>query len=1138
MRSARPNSHADGRTARNILLFSLVMSDTDGENQETIWNIYYHFYLDESSLQALIDQVKILLSLSTSLDAWHGTPYGQVLRFCDLSTFTRVRALWRSYCIQDSNDERRATFNRLLEANIQRAKEVKAHYVGSENAYVTTGIRSAAPMGTAYAQNAHVSYQNYWKYGSTSLDPEVLAKTNTPNPLFTFHIVGAPTLHYGTDPLLGFHLATAFAPVKETLSASGASTRKTPLSVVEAAQLQFQEWCHVFRSSTQTSLTIRFFAGDAIAFVHALYHLQLSGNNLSGHIYRDVHHLSPIELDKKEYNSTHGAPLTFNVIDTSNLVDHVGALNLLSATSPLLRSNMSSTLYTESLVKREKDHRAYIESLLCGDFATMSLLLDLFPIEYWTNASSSSTADDVMLDIAFRLTGSSGREQMRVKLTWKRPGSLPDPNRGTIERRIRFNETDLAHILHAVYQNMFQHENILSMFNDLDLLKLKRSSTLHYHRGSFVAFIRLLKNRVAVDWVDLMNRILGLIENNSTIVMGRNYIQELYLYLHTLNLYSAPVFTRTAHVEDQAAGGISGWKDLPETVYITLQVPRERLSALTGPKPTETGTPFSHCIVQSSSMSTCRPWQNVFSGIQITFGTISTTGKIHSKDYAIQVAEDDLRWQGKSPLVVSFRTPSWFLLLEPQTAIVAFGLQSTMQTFQKFVRLFGVGMNIFETTLGNEECVYVSRHAPNLAETAFAPCSSSIEPKSTISAPKEFATTFSASLVPSEGRIANISGHMDFFSERLKHLLKSGCAIKATQTAPCDLAITFAGETAPILLTFPIPVCGNKSKTRIARKSASIDIEAPLHRNVWTSFATFSSSYIWGETNSIHHIDLRTLPVLDQNRHSSLGWLSPHVASMFSGQERSLREQSVSTTSISRPDARVGFKDSLFSLFMHFPGLQGRKSHVFGLENPTGGGVHFLIFVSCMRLDLGSQTVILDTGVLPITKSIVPRIRRFLSAITERGFCSIKVDDKELKLWRQTLPSFAERCRAWHHHSTCKHVTRFDRRTADDVNDVFCACGRGILPEDFILDVPNWADVARLVTRTAISPIFSVPIVDPPFEGLLTSESVQRGCTACGKAEALGGGKLMKCSACHITKYCSSSCQKSDWKSHKRLCKK
>jgi hypothetical protein len=987
-------------SARNILLFSLVIADTDGTHQQMIWNIYYHFYLDQVSPELLNKQARELISLSESMEAWHETSYGRKLRFCDLATFNRVRTLWKSYSMQDLNENSRVAFGCLLEASIKRAKETQKYYVRGKHAYVTTGLRSAAPAGVAFAEDAHKSYQHYWKYGSTSHDPETLSKTSLPNPLFALHTIGAPTLHYGTDPLLGFHLATAFTPVKYTLSGSGPRTRTSLLRVVEAAQLQFREWCDAFQSSSRSNLIIRFYTGDAIAFAHALNNLELSKSKASETFYRNVHTLTPIQLDKKEYTAAHGAPLTFNVIDTSNLIDHVGSLNLLSATSPLLRRNGSSILYTESLVKKEKDHRAYVDTLLCGDFATMLLLLDLFPIEYWTNASSSSTADDVMFDIARRLAGSGGSRQMHVKLTWKRSGLLPNANCGATERRLRFDESDLAYILYRVYRNMFQHEDLSSLFKGFDALKMKRSSMPHYHRGSFVIFLCLVKSRVAVDWPDLMNRILELIENDSTIMMGRKYIEELYLYLHTLGLYSAPVFTRTIHVKNLAASGLGGWTELPVTVCITLQVPRSMLSALTGPMPTDIGTPIGHCIVQSSSRSTTRRWQNIFSGIQITFGTITTVGKVHSNDFAIQVAEDDLGWQGESPLVVSFKTPSWFLLLEPQTAIIAFGLQSTPSTCTKFMQSLGVEMNIFETTLGDEDHVYVSRHPPNLTGTAFTPCSCGDENKSSELVAHEFKIAFSASVVQAEGKIATLSGRMDFVSERLKQSLKSGRVVKTTQTAPCDLAIAFTGENTQISLPFPVPVCGNKSKTRIARKSSYVEIEAPLDSNPWTSFPAFFPSHLWVDTDNIHHIDMRILPVLDQNHHSQLQWLSTHVACMFSREERRLRELSASTASVLRSDARVSFKDSLFSLFMHYTGLQGGKSHIFGLDNPAGGGVHFLIFVSCMRLDLGSQTVVLDTGVLPIIRSLVPRVVRFLRAVTGRGFCSIKVDNDGLELWR------------------------------------------------------------------------------------------------------------------------------------------
>jgi hypothetical protein len=236
----------------------------------------------------------------------------------------------------------------------------------------------------------------------------------------------------------------------------------------------------------------------------------------------------------------------------------------------------------------------------------------------------------------------------------------------------------------------------------------------------------------------------------------------------------------------------------------------------------------------------------------------------------------------------------------------------------------------------------------------------------------------------------------------------------------------------------------------------------------------------------------------------------------------------------SKPDARVAFKDSIFSLFMNFTGLQGKRSRVFGLNDPSNGGVHVIIFVACMRLDLGSQTVVLDTAILPLTKSLIPRIAEFLAAISNTKFCSIKVDGKELELWRDILPSFAERCRDWQHHQSC--IDTASQRMGDS-NDIFCSCSRGSVPADFLNDVPRWSDVAKFATRAAISPMFSVPIVDAPFRIPMSTPS-SLGCRKCGSEKAANGGKLLRCSACHDAKYCSSECQQADWKGHKRCCNK
>lgn len=59
---------------------------------------------------------------------------------------------------------------------------------------------------------------------------------------------------------------------------------------------------------------------------------------------------------------------------------------------------------------------------------------------------------------------------------------------------------------------------------------------------------------------------------------------------------------------------------------------------------------------------------------------------------------------------------------------------------------------------------------------------------------------------------------------------------------------------------------------------------------------------------------------------------------------------------------------------------------MFGLDHPNYGGIHVLIFVSCIKLDLGSQTVLLDAAVPPLTRDLVVRIGKFLQAIAAAGF--------------------------------------------------------------------------------------------------------------------------------------------------------
>lgn len=56
---------------------------------------------------------------------------------------------------------------------------------------------------------------------------------------------------------------------------------------------------------------------------------------------------------------------------------------------------------------------------------------------------------------------------------------------------------------------------------------------------------------------------------------------------------------------------------------------------------------------------------------------------------------------------------------------------------------------------------------------------------------------------------------------------------------------------------------------------------------------------------------------------------------------------------------------------MHSAGLPGGQAKVFALHTADAGGVHVLLFVSSIKLDLANHTVNLDTAVLPLSHNMI-----------------------------------------------------------------------------------------------------------------------------------------------------------------------
>jgi hypothetical protein len=224
-------------------------------------------------------------------------------------------------------------------------------------------------------------------------------------------------------------------------------------------------------------------------------------------------------------------------------------------------------------------------------------------------------------------------------------------------------------------------------------------------------------------------------------------------------------------------------------------------------------------------------------------------------------------------------------------------------------------------------------------------------------------------------------------------LLRDGAPIELDQISPFEIAI------------------------KIGKPGTHFEIIAPMADQVagegflffiCPSFVKKSGPVSW----NLQYLNLERLPLLGVKKTGRMQWLVPHASLQLSARERELRDRAMATNFEVHKDVRISFKDSLFSLFIHFNGLQGGKSHVFVINNPARGGVHLIIFCFLPGLDMADHTVMLDSAVLPWTDCLMPKLKPFLAALSAMyGFCAINVGDDELRLWKDVLFTLVERCR-------------------------------------------------------------------------------------------------------------------------------
>jgi len=355
------------------------------------WAAYYNVVVDPGCFNAISERAALLTKTSSTLSEWENSDFGQLLRVTDVRTLTQVREFWIKYSDMAKLSSRK--FKEIRERFMHAFRQIRKEKVPGIS---VSGLRAVGAPFMNAMESVGEEYNRFWETGIIGGLPEFTQMATHINPLFVCSKLGGDqcVIHYGTDPILGFHCAPAFA---ETIGSPclpkspNPSIRTSRLDenvhrLSRTAVVEFKAWCVSFQSVAtrsgleQTSLAIYHFCGDAVKFCYSL--LSAMGKlDTAANLFDTL--AAPWN---PPLSTSPNAEFVrqYDVIDTSNLGDHMELLNVLTCTLPVLKSSASSVLYTESLVRcntQGSSHFERLRSLLCGDHASIFCLLRAAPME-------------------------------------------------------------------------------------------------------------------------------------------------------------------------------------------------------------------------------------------------------------------------------------------------------------------------------------------------------------------------------------------------------------------------------------------------------------------------------------------------------------------------------------------------------------------------------------------------------------------------------------------------------------------------------------------------------------------------------------------------------------------------------------
>ena len=317
-------------------------------------------------------------------------------------------------------------------------------------------------------------------------------------------------MHEYTSPFHGFHLGTG----------SSKLTRESPFyqdplladdihrGLAETASTQFQLWCESFRnlvrnSESKTMLRIRFVVADATALCVGLNQLHSRKAGTTVNCYSRPWSAQSLQFGEDYLpECQQRAPISFNVIDTSSLSDHIGFLNLVPHVVPLLHPTIS-VLYTTTQVSSLKEERNLLDSMLGSEAAGMCVLFGIVPTAYLSGVTTLGYVQDKPNKV--------GKEPITNRITWRLATSI-DPKLNLAAAKPTCSEMELANLFYPI---LWKISTDGSSNQDLATL-LRFTNPWRYTQKSFFDLLKFVESRIHFNIDKFMGSLLELSSREST----------------------------------------------------------------------------------------------------------------------------------------------------------------------------------------------------------------------------------------------------------------------------------------------------------------------------------------------------------------------------------------------------------------------------------------------------------------------------------------------------------------------------------------------------------------------------------------------------------------------------------------------